>query len=177
MAQSLKTPRLVLIRQSDTDPEDLAAYHRRNRAFHAPWSPLRDEAFFTSENQAELANSDHADLKFSLLKDQELVGLVTFSGVQGGAFQAAYLGFSLDESAQGKGLMFEALAALIAHVFRAPIFEGQPLHRIMAAHMPENQRSAALLKRLGFEREGYARDYLKIAGAWEDHVRLALLND
>ncbi|MGN7512099.1 hypothetical protein [Aeromonas salmonicida] len=36
--------------------------------------------------------------------------------------------------------------------------------------------SAALLERLGFEREGYARDYLMINGRWEDHILTALLN-
>ncbi|KTA85439.1 hypothetical protein [Aeromonas salmonicida] len=36
--------------------------------------------------------------------------------------------------------------------------------------------SAALLEHLGFEREGYARDYLMINGRWEDHILTALLN-
>lgn len=42
--------------------------------------------------------------------------------------------------------------------------------------MPANRRSGALLARLGFEQEGYARDYLMINGRWEDHVLTALLN-
>ena len=50
------------------------------------------------------------------------------------------------------------------------------LHRIMANHMPDNERSAGLLKSLGFEREGYAREYLYINGRWEDHVLNALIN-
>ena len=37
------------------------------------------------------------------------------------------------------------------------------------------ERSGRLLERLGFEREGYARRYLCIAGAWEDHVLTALV--
>ena len=28
-----------------------------------------------------------------------------------------------------------------------------------------------------FEREGYARDYLRLAGRWRDHVLTALVND
>ena len=44
----------------------------------------------------------------------------------------------------------------------------------MANHLPRNERSARLLARLGFEREGYARRYLQIAGVWEDHVLTAL---
>ncbi|VVM36874.1 hypothetical protein PS682_00069 [Pseudomonas fluorescens] len=55
-------------------------------------------------------------------------------------------------------------------------FEQMGLHRIMANHLPSNVRSERLLESLGFEREGYAREYLKIAGAWEDHVLRALIN-
>jgi len=51
------------------------------------------------------------------------------------------------------------------------------LHRIMANHMPDNERSAGLLKSLGFEREGYAKEYLLINGRWEDHVLNVLINN
>jgi ribosomal-protein-alanine N-acetyltransferase len=37
-------------------------------------------------------------------------------------------------------------------------------------------RSAALLARLGFEREGFARAYLHINGTWEDMVLNSLIN-
>jgi ribosomal-protein-alanine N-acetyltransferase len=48
------------------------------------------------------------------------------------------------------------------------------LHRIMANHRPENVRSARLLERLGFVREGVAKDFLFIDGAWCDHVLTSL---
>jgi ribosomal-protein-alanine N-acetyltransferase len=48
------------------------------------------------------------------------------------------------------------------------------LHRIMANHRPENERSARLLERLGFVREGLAKDYLFIDGDWCDHVLTSL---
>ncbi|EFE23404.1 hypothetical protein EDWATA_01566, partial [Edwardsiella tarda ATCC 23685] len=41
-------------------------------------------------------------------------------------------------------------------------------------YMPHNQRSGALLQRLGFEKEGYAKNYLLINGKWQDHVLTAL---
>ena len=44
------------------------------------------------------------------------------------------------------------MAAGIDHLFRE-----RGLHRIMASYMPANLRSGALLERLGFEQEGYAR--------------------
>jgi ribosomal-protein-alanine N-acetyltransferase len=69
------------------------------------------------------------------------------------------------------GLMAEALRATNAFVFRE-----LRLHRIMANYRPENERSARLLARLGFAREGLARDYLFIDGEWRDHVLTALVN-
>ena len=46
----------------------------------------------------------------------------------------------------------------------------------MANYIPENERSGRLLARLGFTREGLAKDYLFIDGAWRDHVLTALAN-
>ncbi len=67
--------------------------------------------------------------------------------------------------------MTEGLRAAIEFVFKKLNF-----HRVMANHLPENTRSEALLKRLGFEREGYAREYLFLNGAWRDHVLNSLVN-
>ncbi|MGS6274334.1 GNAT family N-acetyltransferase, partial [Enterobacter hormaechei] len=67
------------------------------------------------------------------------------------------------------GLMFEALTAAIRYMQRT-----QHIHRIMANYMPHNKRSGDLLARLGFEKEGYAKDYLLIDGEWRDHVLTAL---
>jgi len=47
----------------------------------------------------------------------------------------------------------------------------------MAGYLPHNERSGKLLDRLGFEKEGLARKYLKINGRWEDHLLTSLIND
>ena len=69
--------------------------------------------------------------------------------------------------------MREALEAVVAHAFSK---HGMHLHRIEANHQPHNARSAAVLARLGFERQGFAKDYLFINGEWRDHVMTALIN-
>lgn len=56
------------------------------------------------------------------------------------------------------------------------VFEVLGLHRVMANYLPANTRSETLLLRLGFEKEGYAKSYLKIAGQWRDHVLTARIN-
>ncbi len=91
--------------------------------------------------------------------------MANFSNVVRGSFHACYLGYSIGEKWQGQGLMFEALTSAIRYMQRT-----QHIHRIMANYMPHNQRSGALLARLGFEKEGYAKDYLLIDGQWRDRT-------
>ncbi len=176
MIPNLVTQRLEIRLQADIDPKALLAYYIRNKAFHAPWSPLRPQTFYQAKEIERSVKKGHAGFKFCLLSEGKPIGLVTVSGIECGALMGGYLGFSLDEAAQGKGLMFEALSALIPHIFTKPICGQEPLHRLMAAHMPDNTRSAALLARLGFQREGFAKAYLRIAGQWEDHVLTSLIN-
>jgi ribosomal-protein-alanine N-acetyltransferase len=68
--------------------------------------------------------------------------------------------------------MAEALQSVLGFAFGS-----LELHRVMANHVPGNDRSARLLERLGFEREGYAKAYLHLDGRWQDHVLTALTND
>jgi ribosomal-protein-alanine N-acetyltransferase len=101
----------------------------------------------------------------------EVVATAGVTQVVRGVFQAAYLGYQVAKRHEGRGLMAEALQAVVAHAF------GElRLHRLMANHVPENERSRRVLERLGFAREGLARDYLFIGGAWRDHVLTALAN-
>tara|TARA_R110002073_G_scaffold232025_2_gene393126 strand:+ start:1176 stop:1436 length:261 start_codon:yes stop_codon:yes gene_type:complete len=81
------------------------------------------------------------------------------------------MGYSVDRNFEGQGKMQEIADYTIAYVFTE-----LKLHRIIANHMPANTRSETLLRRLGFEREGYANSYLKIDGEWEDHVLNSLIN-
>ena len=100
-----------------------------------------------------------------------MIGKVNLTQVARGPFQACYLGYAIDQEEQGKGKMFEATKLAIDYA----LHELQ-LHRIMANYLPTNERSARLLRRLGFVVEGYARDYLYINGAWRDHILASLTN-
>jgi ribosomal-protein-alanine N-acetyltransferase len=55
-------------------------------------------------------------------------------------------------------------------------FQHLALHRVEAACLPHNEASIALLRRTGFQHEGLARGYLKIAGEWRDHLLFARLS-
>jgi [ribosomal protein S5]-alanine N-acetyltransferase len=49
------------------------------------------------------------------------------------------------------------------------------LHRITAAIGPENAASIAVVKRLGFTREGCLRDHVFTNGAWRDSELYSIL--
>jgi ribosomal-protein-alanine N-acetyltransferase len=68
--------------------------------------------------------------------------------------------------------MTEALRAAVERI----AFGELGLHRVEVAVIPRNTRSLLLAERCGFEREGLSPRFLKIAGVWEDHVRLARRN-
>lgn len=173
----LTTDRLVVRLLQESDACIMADYYAENRAFLKPWEPTRDESHCYSPGwQARLGvivemHRQGSAYSFVLLdpQEREVRGVVNYSNVLRGSFQACYLGYSLGEKWQGEGLMFEALQASIRYMQRQ-----QKMHRIMANYMPHNTRSGNLLARLGFLKEGYAREYLLINGCWQDHVLTAL---
>lgn len=117
---------------------------------------------------------DESSVHFIGINESEslVVGTCSISNIVRGVFQACHMGYSVDKNFEGQGKMQELASHTIEYVFTE-----LKLHRIMANHMPENKRSEALLRRLGFEREGYAKRYLQINGEWEDHVLNSLINE
>ncbi|AIJ09843.1 MULTISPECIES: ribosomal protein S5-alanine N-acetyltransferase [Edwardsiella] len=175
----LTTDRLIVRLVNERDAHRLADYYAENRDFLRPWEPIRDESHcYPSGWQARLSmirelQKQGGAFYFILLghDEQEVRGVANFSNVLRGAFHACFLGYSVAGKWQGHGVMYEGLQAAIRYMQRQ-----QHMHRIMANYMPHNQRSGALLQRLGFEKEGYAKNYLLINGKWQDHVLTALTN-
>ncbi|GKX53163.1 ribosomal protein S5-alanine N-acetyltransferase [Budvicia aquatica] len=176
---SLTTDRMVVRLANERDAYRLADYYTENKDFLKPWEPVRDQSYgYPSGWQVRLnmINELHkqGNAYYFLLLDpdeKEVIGVANFSHVLRGDFQACILGYSLGQKWQGQGLMYEALKSALRYMFNQ-----QNMHRIMANYMPHNKRSGDLLVRLGFEREGYAKDYLRIDGQWQDHVLMALTN-
>lgn len=169
----LQTAHGVIRLPEPADASKLLKFRLENREHLASWEPLRSADYYTLEQCAravrdarEVAELDRGyALALFDPAEQEILGSMTLSNVMRGPFQACLLGYGIGSRWQGRGLMHEALEATLAWAF------GElDLHRVMANYLPRNERSARLLARLGFEREGYARAYLKIAGQWEDHV-------
>lgn len=143
------------------------------------WSPPTTPAFFSEAFWAErlvLAveefGTDRA-VRFVLQErgpeSAPILGTANYTNIVRGAFQACHLGYQVGRAHEGRGFMSEALRATNEFMFDA-----MRMHRIMANYRPENLRSARLLERLGFMREGVAKNYLFIDGAWRDHVLTSL---
>ncbi|GLQ90381.1 GNAT family N-acetyltransferase [Dyella flagellata] len=173
----LETPRARIRVAEVTDASKLLRYRVQNRAHLSAWEPLRETEYYTVEHCirtiAESRQNARQDRGYPLMvfdrQEQAIIGSFTFANIVRGAFQACHLGYGVAAHMQGQGLMREVLPVGIAWAF------GElRLHRIMANYLPRNERSAKLLTSLGFEREGYAKRYLQIAGEWEDHVLTAL---
>jgi [ribosomal protein S5]-alanine N-acetyltransferase len=101
----------------------------------------------------------------------EIIGTLSFTNVVRGPFQACNVGYFLSNTFEGQGYMTEALRRAIAFMF-----EEKNFHRLEAAYMLDNDRSARVLERLDFQKEGIAKDYLLINGQWEDMVLTSLVN-
>jgi len=170
--------RIVLRLARPADVPAIIDFWRRNRRHLAPWSPKRPPltaAFWRKKVRDSLReHRQDRSLRLFVFKRGEpdrIIGMVNFGNFVRGAFQACHLGYSIDAREQGKGYMTEAVGAAIAHAF-GPL----KMHRVMANYMPRNRRSGRVLRRLGFRIEGRAREYLLIAGRWEDHVLTSRVN-
>ena len=186
MKETNSLPRIVTDRLLLTIPDEAAAprmlaFVEENREHFAPWSPPEPAGYYTEKFWREYfqraRRQFEQDLSLRLVfffrDDAEgmVVGDCNFTNIVRGPFQACYLGYKIARRAEGQGLMREALQAAIQYVF-----ETLRLHRIMANYVPVNERSGRLLRSLGFNVEGYARDYLLVGGAWRDHILTSLTN-
>ncbi len=177
---TIVTERLIIRLAEPSDAPALLRYFTENAAHLAPTSPLLPPDFLTelywqtqiARNQEEFAAGRSVRL-YLFPRDQPdiVIGNLSLNTIVRGAAHYCDLGYSLAADRQGHGLMSEAVAAAIRYAFAE-----LGLHRVKAAYLPTNERSARLLRRLGFVVEGYARDYLLIQGRWQDQVLVGLTN-
>ncbi len=157
----------------------MCQYQQDNKAHLQPWEPLRNEEYYTLEYWQKLIPHRQRlyetgrELPYAIFNSERtaLIGTCHFSNIVHGPFMACYLGYGMAQAYQGQGYMTEALEACLQRVFTV-----LGLNRVMANYMPSNEKSGAVLERLGFQKEGVAKSYLKINGRWEDHIMTSKLN-
>jgi ribosomal-protein-alanine N-acetyltransferase len=151
--------------------EEIARLLCENREFLAPFEPLREERFFTSEGQRERIGASSA-ASFAIVADGAIAGGVTISDSVYGPLRSATLGYWVAERLNGRGLATEAVGEAVEIAF------GElDLHRLEAGTLVDNVASQRVLEKNHFERIGLARGYLQIAGEWRDHFLYQLTAD
>ncbi len=166
---SVRTEQVTLERPALRHRADFVRAARRSRDLHRGWvSPPSTPTQF--ERYVNDLRRRTREGFLVITKTGGIAGVINVSEIVRGSFQSAYLGYYAFEPLCGMGFMRRGLQLVIAHSFGK-----LRLHRVEANIQPENLRSIALVKSLGFRCEGLSPRYLKIAGRWRDHQRWALL--
>ncbi|NBF10806.1 GNAT family N-acetyltransferase [Pseudomonas sp. Fl4BN1] len=170
----IDTPRLILRELSQADVPVLFAIHRDAETMQ----------WFGTEPLTEYAQAEQLLALFASWRTLANPGVrwgIESKAGQGllgtcGLFKwnrqwrSCAIGFELARSAQGQGLMAEALQAIVRWGF-----EQMALNRIEAQVHPQNLASLRLLERAGFVREGLAREAGYWLGGHHDLVQCSLL--
>jgi [ribosomal protein S5]-alanine N-acetyltransferase len=158
--RAVEQSRQRLVRWNPVDPEDLGRHLRRQSRSHR-----------TFLIHAQVPEGDH-----------DLVGKVNVTDAVRGRLESAAIGYDAYDPYAGRGLFAEGLRLVLDLAFAPEPEGGMGLHRVVAGVQPGNQRSAGLLRSLGFRREGFSPRMLWLPGAdgkdaWQDHVSYAVLRD
>lgn len=162
VSETLQTRRLTL---RPMRPEDATELHD---FFSDPAATLYfgDTHHDVAQTKDWVRRSSHANptltREFTLLHKGRAIG-------KAGVWSAPELGFFLRRADWGKGLMHEALTALIPHLFAE-----MQLPRMTADVDPRNAASLKLLEAFGFVESDRAERTMQIEGVWVDSVYLTL---
>lgn len=168
---SIKGARVNLKVLTPENSEEVLNYYIRNKEHLKNFEPSREESFYTLEIQRNILMENYkqflngTSLNLGIYKENIFIGKVQLSNIVYGVFRSAFVGYSMDESHQGKGYMKEALNLLLDYAF-----EEMELHRIEASTLVDNMKSQGVLKACGFKELGVNKEYLFINGAWRDHI-------
>lgn len=170
----ISTNRLVLRRIEKKDvneifflrsDESVMKYIDRPRA-----RSLDDAQLFINKIDDLIAGNDGIMWAVTMKNDPKLIGNICYWNIEKEHYRAE-TGYVLHPDFHGKGLMGEALLAVIDYGFNI-----MKLHSISANVNPANTSSMTLLERNGFIREAYFRENYYYDGKFIDSAIYCLVN-
>lgn len=170
----IETERLLLRQMKMQDSNDLfAIWSDPEVARYMNISPLTEvaQAQEMIEKLTSLAKEQKA-IRWSIIlrENNQLIGTGGFNTwVKEEAYRGE-IGYDLRRQYWGRGIMTEALHALLSFGFKS-----MGLNRIEALVVPDNVASFRLLQKLGFCEEGLLREYQFSKGKFDDLKMLSLL--
>ncbi|MCF8516385.1 MAG: GNAT family N-acetyltransferase [Rhodobacteraceae bacterium] len=158
---TVTTPRLILRRARMSDLENLHRVFTQALAMRY-WSvPEHDHIDQTKAFLEGMIRSENAD-DFVIEHQGRVVG-------KAGEWNLPEIGYILHPDLWGQGLGYEAVSAVIAHLFAT-----HPVTELTAEVDPRNLASRSLLAKLGFHETGRAERTLKWREEWCDSIYLSL---
>lgn len=112
---------------------------------------------------------DDGEWGIILKSTNEFIGTIGFVGYKE-VHNRAEIAFELKQEYWNNGYMYEAVKAVQKYVFT-----DTNINRLEAYVYPSNKDSMNLLKKSGFVKEGYLREYVIKRGNLEDYLLYAIL--
>ncbi len=161
-----------------SDFEQWLKLRTESQSFLRPWEPLWLDDDLSSigfrrrlKSYIQQKHNGSARTYFLFRRsDNQLLGGISLTRITYEITRSAMLGYWMGVHYAGQGYMRKSVPALLDFAFSS-----LKLKRIEAACLPTNKTSINLLKKCGFNEEGYAREYLEINGTREDHILFAIL--
>lgn len=171
---ALDTPRLQLRPLRAADAEALFRMHADPEVMRywstPPWAGIEQAHAMIDVDREALPAGRHLRLALTLRGDDHvLVGTGSLFNFHE-ASRRAEIGYVLAREVWGRGLMHEALTALVGFAF-----ETLNLNRLEADVDPRNTASAKSLARLGFVQEGFLRERWIVGDEVSDTALFGLL--
>jgi len=172
---AIESQRLILRRFDDADLEPFLAYLNDPLvARYQTWeSYTEQQARNVIEQQKSLVPGlpgQWFTFAVEMKETGKLIGHVALKMLEDA--QQAEIGFTFAREYHGRGLAFEAASCVLDYVFTK-----LGLHRVTAITDCENERSAALLGRLGMRREGHFIQNVWFKGKWGSEYLYAILRE
>ena len=162
----IDTPRLTLRKMRMSDAPDVYRYakdpevarHVLWEAHQSVWETRAYIRYLLWQYRSGLPSSWAIELKAT----GKVVGTIGYMSYNADN-ATVEVGYSLAREQWGKGLMTEALTAVIAETFRA-----LGMHRIEAMHFTDNPASGRVMEKCGMTHEGHLRERVCCKGTFRD---------
>ena len=161
-----------LLDSADAGPIFVAV--ERNRASLRAWLPWVDNTSSVADVRdfivkARAQYQENQSPQCGIWVDGEIAGCIGCHPIDWNNRHCS-IGYWLEESMRGKGIITRSCAVLIDHLF------GElGLHRVVIQCGTGNHKSCAVPERLGFTREGVARESEWVGDRWVDLVVWSIL--
>ena len=162
----IETERLILRKLTMRDASDMFRYCQdKEVARHVLWeahTSILETRAYIRYNLYQYRSGEPASWCIVLRETNRVVGTIGYMSYNADN-STVEIGYSLAREQWGKGLMTEALLAVIGETFRT-----LKVHRIEAMHFTDNPASGRVMEKCGMIHEGHMRERICCKGVFRD---------